>query len=42
VQILTPTEARFEALRPLLDESLDLVRTRWSRRKAPTLPRDEG
>jgi hypothetical protein len=32
VQILSPTRERFAALRPLLDESLELARTRWSRR----------
>jgi hypothetical protein len=34
VQILSPTEARFESLRPLLDESLELGRARWKRRRA--------
>ena len=29
VQILAPTAERFGALRPLLDESLDLVRAKW-------------
>jgi hypothetical protein len=32
VQVLSPTAERFEALRPLLGESLDLVRARWKRR----------
>ena len=32
VQILCPTPARFESLQPLLAESLDLVRAKWSRR----------
>jgi hypothetical protein len=35
VQILTPTAARFESLRPLLAESLDFARARWHRSKAP-------
>jgi hypothetical protein len=30
--MLSPTRERFAALRPLLDESLELARTRWSRR----------
>jgi Family of unknown function (DUF6194) len=34
VQILAPTPAEFDALRPLLNESLELVRARWKRRKA--------
>ncbi len=34
VQILAPTAARFEPLRPLLAESLELVRARWRRRTA--------
>lgn len=34
VQILAPTAARFDALRPLLLESLDLVREKWQRRLA--------
>lgn len=34
VQILSPTRARFESLRPHLDESFDLVKARWKRRKA--------
>jgi hypothetical protein len=32
VQILAPTADRFETLRPLLAESLDLVRKKWKRR----------
>lgn len=36
LQILAPTEARYMALRPLLDESLDQARARWSRRKQPS------
>jgi hypothetical protein len=32
VQILSPTAAQFDALRPLLAESLDLVRAKWRRR----------
>ncbi len=32
VQILAPTAAEFEPLRPLLDEALELVRTKWKRR----------
>jgi hypothetical protein len=31
VQVLAPTTATFAALRPLLAESLDLVRARWTR-----------
>jgi len=31
VQILSPTQARFESLQPLLDEALELARTRWRR-----------
>jgi Family of unknown function (DUF6194) len=34
VQILSPTTARFESLRPLLADSLDMVRRKWDRRKA--------
>jgi hypothetical protein len=34
VQILAPTASEFERLRPLLDESLELVRLRWRRRRA--------
>jgi hypothetical protein len=34
VQILAPTVARFESLRPLLAESLELVRAKWKQRKA--------
>jgi hypothetical protein len=34
VQILSPTHDRFEALRPLLAESLELVREKWTRRPA--------
>jgi hypothetical protein len=34
VQILSPTADRFEALRPLLAESLGLVREKWRRRVA--------
>jgi uncharacterized protein DUF6194 len=32
VQILSPTAARFASLEPLLAESLELARERWSRR----------
>jgi Family of unknown function (DUF6194) len=32
VQILAPTQARFESLRPLLADSLDGVRAKWRRR----------
>jgi hypothetical protein len=32
VQVLAPTAARFESLRPLLAESLELARARWRRR----------
>jgi hypothetical protein len=32
VQILSPTAPRFASLQPLLAESLDLARERWSRR----------
>ena len=32
VQILAPAADRFETLRPLLAESLDLVRKKWKRR----------
>ena len=32
VQILSPTAAEFRALRPLLAESLELVREKWRRR----------
>ncbi len=31
VQILAPTRAGFDSLRPLLDESLELVRAKWTR-----------
>ncbi len=31
VQILAPTRRSFDALRPLLDASLDLVRVKWNR-----------
>jgi Family of unknown function (DUF6194) len=31
VQILAPTAGRFESLRPLLAESLELVRAKWKR-----------
>jgi hypothetical protein len=34
VQILAPTRAQFESIRPLLAESLDVVRRKWARRKA--------
>jgi uncharacterized protein DUF6194 len=34
VQILSPTAARFASLEPLLAESLELARERWSRRPA--------
>lgn len=33
VQILSPTPARFEPLRPHLDESLELIKAKWKRRK---------
>jgi hypothetical protein len=33
VQILAPTEAQFEQTKPLLAESLELVRVRWNRRR---------
>ena len=32
-QILSPTRARYESLRPLLVESFELVRERWKRRR---------
>jgi hypothetical protein len=32
VQVLSPTPARFDALRPLLDTSLSLARAKWARR----------
>jgi hypothetical protein len=34
VQILAPTAREFAALRPSLEESLELVRARWERRPA--------
>jgi hypothetical protein len=34
VQILTPTEQQFAALRPLLEESLSLARAKWQSRAA--------
>ena len=34
VQILSPTPAQYVSLRPLLEESLELVKTRWARKKA--------
>jgi hypothetical protein len=34
VQILAPTARQFEALRPLLVQSLDLLKVKWKRRKA--------
>lgn len=34
VQILVPSADRFESLRPLLAESIDLVREKWKRRGA--------
>lgn len=34
VQILVPARPQFVALRPLLEESLGLVRARWERRQA--------
>jgi hypothetical protein len=34
VQILAPTAREFAALRPLLEESLGLVRSRWEQRQA--------
>ncbi len=33
VQILAPTAAQFESLRPLLAESFELVKAKWRRRK---------
>ena len=33
VQILAPTAAELDALRPLIAESLDLARAKWQRRK---------
>jgi hypothetical protein len=33
-QILSPTPDRFEELRPLLAESLELVKAKWKRRPA--------
>ena len=33
VQILSPTAESFEDLRPMLDESLELVKARWKRRE---------
>lgn len=33
VQILAPTRAQYEPLRPLLAQSLDVVRRKWERRK---------
>ena len=34
VQVLAPTAACFESLRPLLAESLEVVRAKWERRRA--------
>lgn len=34
VQILAPSPAQFDALRPLLAESLEVVRQKWKRRRA--------
>jgi hypothetical protein len=34
VQILSPTRAQFESLRTDLDESFELVKAKWKRRKA--------
>ena len=34
VQILSPSARSFEALRPLVDESFELVQARWKRRRA--------
>ena len=34
VQILSPTPQEFDALRPLLEESLALVRAKWRRKQA--------
>ena len=34
VQILSPSEREFSALRPLLEESLAVVKAKWQRRKA--------
>ena len=34
LQILAPSASGFEALRPLIGESLDLARARWRRREA--------
>jgi Family of unknown function (DUF6194) len=33
VQVLAPTAARFESLRPLLAESIDSARAKWERRR---------
>ena len=33
VQILAPTREQYESLRPLLEESLELVKARWRKRK---------
>lgn len=33
VQILSPTRAQYESLRPHLDESFELVKAKWRRRK---------
>ena len=33
VQVLAPTAAQFESLRPLLTESLELARAKWRRRR---------
>ena len=34
VQILSPTRGQYESLKPLLLESLDVVRAKWQQRKA--------
>jgi len=33
VQILSPTQRQYESLRPLLVESLELVKARWKLKK---------
>ena len=35
VQVLCPTQGTFDSLLPLLEESLESVRTRWDARSAP-------
>ena len=39
LQILSPTAAAVESLRPLIGESLELARSRWRRREAARLPK---